>query len=67
MKTTDLRNKNPKELTQFAEDTKKRLAEIAIELRTKKVANIKEMGSLKKDLARALTIAHEQTAKEQKS
>jgi ribosomal protein L29 len=59
MKIAKIVEKSDSELAQLLTDTKGELAKLAIEMRTKKVSNIKQTNSLRKIVARALTIQRE--------
>ncbi|MEI8073004.1 MAG: 50S ribosomal protein L29 [Candidatus Saccharibacteria bacterium] len=59
MKNKELRNTSAKELNNKLQDLHKKLAELAIEYRTKEVKNVKQISAVKKDIARILTIQRE--------
>lgn len=59
MKAPEMAQKTDKELETIVVTTREKLAELRIDFRTKKVANIKEITHQKKELARALTLQRE--------
>lgn len=59
MKAKELRAKSAKELSNTLDDLRKKLEVSAIEYRTKEVKNIKQIKSIKKDIARVLTVMQE--------
>ena len=59
MKAKDLRSKSAKELSNTLEDLRKKLETSVVEYRTKEVKNIKQINSIKKDIARVMTIRRE--------
>ncbi|MBA3679056.1 50S ribosomal protein L29 [Candidatus Saccharibacteria bacterium] len=60
MKASELRNKSDKELVKDLADQQAKLSAAAIEYRTKEVKNVKQIATIKKDIARILTIQTEQ-------
>jgi ribosomal protein L29 len=56
MKITELRQKSAAELVQLLNAHRVRIDELHFLLRQKKVKNVKETASLKKDIARILTL-----------
>lgn len=56
MKIKDIAEKNPKELVQMVTDQRTKLASLRVDLRTGKVPNIKEIASVRRSIAQALTI-----------
>lgn len=64
MKVKQIAEKNPKELEQMVVDQRNKLAGLLIDLRTKKVDNIKEISAVKKTIARALTIQRQRELSE---
>ncbi|MBW3538397.1 50S ribosomal protein L29 [Candidatus Parcubacteria bacterium] len=56
MKLREIAEKTDGELEQLAAEQRSRLAQIALERRTKKVTNVKEAAGVKRTIARALTI-----------
>lgn len=66
MKAKDMHNKSEKELTKDLELLRTQLATAAIEYRTKEVKNIKQIHTIKKDIARVLTVMGEKTKGEAK-
>ncbi len=59
MKLAEIVEKSDKELEQLISERRGRLADLQIEMRTKKVTNIKEIQTVKKAIAQALTIARQ--------
>lgn len=59
MKAKDLRSKSAKELSNTLDDLRKKLETSVVEYRTKEVKNIKQINSIKKDIARVMTIIRE--------
>jgi len=59
MKLIEIRALSDNELEKFIVDNRLKLNNLQIDYRTKKVANIKEIASVKKELAQALTLKHE--------
>ncbi len=59
MKIIELRQKSPEELRALLEEKKNRIDELKFLLRQKKVKNVKEMGTAKKEVARILTLSAE--------
>lgn len=59
MKAKELRAKSAKELSNNLDDLRKKLEVTTIEYRTKEVKNIKQIKSIKKDIARVLTVMQE--------
>jgi ribosomal protein L29 len=59
MKVKDLAEKSDKELQQLIRQLEQQLGEAAVELRTKKVTNVKRTHNLKLAKARALTVARQ--------
>jgi ribosomal protein L29 len=56
MKLNKIVEKNDKELEALIAESRAKAAEIAINLRTTKVANIKELHEVKRTIARAMTV-----------
>ncbi|HRZ29834.1 MAG TPA: 50S ribosomal protein L29 [Candidatus Paceibacterota bacterium] len=56
MKIKDLKNKDTKALNQLLNDSKQKLNTLTLNSRFGKVKNFKEIGELKKIVARILTI-----------
>jgi len=56
MKAKEIAAQSSKEITQLIEDKRKALVNAHIDLRTKEVKNVKAIRSIRRDLARALTI-----------
>ena len=64
MKLKELTEKNDKELTQLIADQRSKVAQLYVDIRTKKVDNIKEIWAAKRTIARALTIQKQRTLTE---
>ena len=58
MKISELRQKTPDDLTEVLRERQARLDELRFLLHQKKVKNVKEVGAIKKDIARILTLQH---------
>ncbi len=56
MKTEELKKKSKKELNKLLLDSRERLRVLRFDLASGRVKNVKELGKLKKDIARILTI-----------
>lgn len=56
MKITEILDKNDKELATLITDTRKKLADLHVEMRTKKVSNVKQILAIRKTIAQALTV-----------
>lgn len=56
MKLAKITEKTDKELEALIADSRKKAAELVLNLRTQKVANIKELHLVKRTVARALTV-----------
>jgi ribosomal protein L29 len=56
MKIRDITEKTTPELEQLATDQRTKLGELHVNMRTKKVENIKEIAATKRTIARALTV-----------
>ena len=59
MKVEELRKKNTKELNKMVEDLRKKLSDVRFRLSSNKLKNIQEVGNMKKEIARILTIIKE--------
>jgi ribosomal protein L29 len=59
MKLQDITKKTDAELAELITMTRSELAKAVIESRTKEIKDTKQLGRLKKTIARALTIARE--------
>ena len=59
MKIVDIKQKTDKELSTMLVDSRKKLADAKVELRTKQVSNVKEIAALRKTVARVLTVQRE--------
>lgn len=60
MKAKDLRNKSNKELQKDLSDNREKLLKLNVDYRSKEVKNVREIRSVKKTIARILTIMAEQ-------
>ena len=60
MKAKELRNKSIKELQKNLADSRAKLLKLNVDYRTKEVKNVREIRSIKKTIARILTIIAEQ-------
>lgn len=56
MKLSEIIDKNDKELAALVTDSRKKLADLHVEMRTKKVSNVKQVLAVRKTIAQALTI-----------
>jgi ribosomal protein L29 len=56
MKIKEVVNKSDKELENLVADTRKQLAQLAIDMRTKQIPNVKQKLHLRTTLSRALTV-----------
>ncbi len=63
MKLAKITEKNDKELEALIADSRAKVASLVIDLRTKKVTNVKELNQVKKTLARALTVTRQRELK----
>lgn len=59
MKASELHNKSITELEKDLAEAREKLGTAAIEYRTKEVKNVKQIATIKKDIARILTILGE--------
>ena len=59
MKLQDIAKKNDQELAEVLTGARNDLAKAVIESRTKEIRDVKQLGRLKKTVARALTITRE--------
>lgn len=59
MKLQDIAKKNDQELAEVLSGARNDLAKAVIESRTKEIRDVKQLGRLKKTVARALTITRE--------
>ena len=59
MKIADINQKTDKELVTLLIDSRKKLADAKVELRTKQISNVKEIMALRKTIARVLTVQRE--------
>lgn len=60
MKAKELKNQSNKELQKKLVDTRAKIAQLNVDYRTKEVKNVREIRSLKRTVARILTIMSEQ-------
>lgn len=60
MKAKELRNQSNKELQKKLVDSRAKLSQLNVDYRTKEVKNVREIRSLKRTIARILTILSEQ-------
>jgi large subunit ribosomal protein L29 len=65
MKAKELRNQSNKELQKKLADSRSKLAQLSVDYRTKEVKNVREIRSLKRTIARILTIMSEQDKAQQ--
>ncbi len=63
MKLSKITEKSDKELETLLVEQKAKAAELVVNLRTAKVTNIKELHSVKRTIARVLTIARQRELK----
>jgi len=64
MKMKDISQKTDQELTAVLADTQKQLGQLALEMRTKQIKNVKQIWALKRTRARVLTAQRERELKE---
>lgn len=67
MKTTDVRQKSDAELQTLLADSRKQLAQLAIDNRTKQSGNVKQIAALKRTIARTLTIHRERELEQEEN
>ncbi len=67
MKVAEIIKVSDKELDQIITDNQRKLSDIAVEHKTKKVSNVKEIASVKKTIARVLTIKRQRQITQQES
>jgi len=60
MKTAELRKKDKKELERTVQDIRKKLSDLRFKFSSNKLKNVKEISTLKKEIARILTVIKEQ-------
>lgn len=60
MKAKELKNQSNKELQKKLADTRAKIAQLNVDYRTKEIKNVREIRSLKRTVARILTIMSEQ-------
>lgn len=56
MKIAEINQKTDKELQALLDESRKKLAEARLELRTKQVSNVKQVKALRKTIAQVLTV-----------
>ena len=59
MKAIDLRKKDKKELETMSQDLRKKLSDLKSKFSSNKLKNTNEMGNLKRERARVLTVLRE--------
>jgi large subunit ribosomal protein L29 len=59
MKTRELRKRSKEELEKILRDEREKLRQLRFDLSSGKVKNVREIGKLKKEIARILTIIRE--------
>ncbi|KKP42097.1 MAG: 50S ribosomal protein L29 [Parcubacteria group bacterium GW2011_GWA1_33_6] len=59
MKTEELRKKDKNELEKNIEVLKKKLSDVRFRFSSSKLKNVKEIGNMKREIARSLTIIKE--------
>jgi ribosomal protein L29 len=59
LKIADIVAKSEDELAGFVGEQRRKLAQLNIDSRTKKLSNVKEMATIKRSIAQALTIQRE--------
>ena len=59
MKVEELRKKDKSELQKSVHDLKKKLSDIRFKSSSNQLKNVKEIGNMKKEIARSLTIIRE--------
>jgi ribosomal protein L29 len=59
MKAKDMRQQTATELNTMVKSSRDKLADLAVDMRTKQPKDVKEISRLKKDVARALTLLNE--------
>lgn len=59
MKASEFRQKSKEELKSLLQEKKARVEELRVRLTQKKIKNAHELGQEKKDIARILTILHQ--------
>lgn len=62
MKPTDLRKKTKEDLEKILKENKKKLSKSSFDLSLNKLKNVREIGKIKKEIARILTILKEKNA-----
>jgi len=58
MKAKELQNKSSEELTALLSELRAKLLELKFDLADKKLKNVKQLGHVKKDIARIMTQLH---------
>lgn len=61
MKIAEIKNRNDAELQALIDDSRRALTQVAIDVRTKEVKDVKAEHNLKKTIARALTVQRERS------
>ncbi len=59
MKVKEMRTKSAKELETMLADLRTQLASVHVDMRVKETPNVKQIRSIKRDIARVLTLQHE--------
>lgn len=62
MKPTDLRKKTKEDLEKILKENKEKLSKSSFDLSLNKLKNVREIGKIKKEIARILTILKEKNA-----
>lgn len=60
MKTSELRQRNRRELPKLLEDNREKLRALRFDLASGKIKNVREIRKIKKDIAKILTLLNEQ-------
>ncbi|HUC19919.1 MAG TPA: 50S ribosomal protein L29 [Candidatus Polarisedimenticolaceae bacterium] len=66
MKYSDITKKNDQELAALVRETQEQIRQLAIEMRTKQVPNIKQMHQLKRLVAQSLTEQRQRALQEER-
>jgi large subunit ribosomal protein L29 len=61
MKAQELRKKDKKELEKLVIDLRKKLSDLRFKFSSNKLKNVKEIGRIKKEIARILTILNQKS------
>ena len=59
MKALELRNKSKEELREMARDLKEKSEAVRYDVLRKKAKNVKELGQVRRDIARIMTVLNE--------